>query len=72
MSSLDDVWARMKQKASEYAGGGVIPEYAQAKSVVTSLLYAARLDPRPNAEVIDFYTRELIALTRDEIDKDLV
>ena len=72
MASLDDVWAKMKEKAAEYARNGVVPTYRDAETVVRSLFHAAHLDRRPSAEVIDFYARELLALTQDESDKDCV
>lgn len=62
----------MKEQAAEYAKHGVIPTYRDAENVVTSLLHAERLDPRPSAEAIGFYTRELLALTQNESHKDPV
>lgn len=64
MPSLDDVWAEMKEHAGAYARSGVIPSYREAEAVVTSLLDAARLDPKPTEEAVEFYARELIELAR--------
>lgn len=71
MASLDDVWAQMKDKAAEYSRDGIVPTYRDAETVVKSLLNAARLDPRPDAEVITFYARELLALTQEQDDADV-
>lgn len=72
MSSLDDVWGQMKDKALAFARDGIVPVEEEAQRIVGGLLFSAHLDPRPTREVIEFYARELIALTRDEIDRDFV
>lgn len=63
VSSVDDVWKQMKEKALQYARDGVVPPELEAQKIVAALLLAAHLDPKPTREVIEFYARELVALT---------
>lgn len=53
----------MKEKALQYARDGVVPAELEAQRIVAALLLAAHLDPKPTREVIEFYARELVALT---------
>lgn len=59
MTSVDDVWAQIKEKAWQYARDGVSPSDRETRHLVAQLLHAARVDPKPPNEVIEFYAREL-------------
>lgn len=59
----------MKGKAAEYASAGIVPSQAQAEVLVAYLMQEARVSPKPDREVIEFYARELIALANESIDE---
>lgn len=62
----------MKLKAAEYARAGITPTQARAESVISQLMQKEHVAPRPGRDIIEFYARELIALSKEALDDEAV
>ena len=65
---IEQVWERLKEAALEYATDGHRLSAFRARALVEQFLYEADIEPWPHDEVIEFFTRELLDMTRERPD----
>lgn len=70
LTSVERVWQQMKEKAAEYAREGITPTHTTAKILVSYLMHNEYISPKPDKEVVEFYARELIALSKEALDEE--
>lgn len=64
MTSIEQVWDRMKSAAQRHASNGRALSLAQARDLVTRFMRDCRVDPRPSDEVITYYAAEFLEMIR--------
>ena len=65
-TSIEQVWAHVKQAARTYGRRGVVPSQAEAHKLIAHFVARERCDPQPPPEAIDFLAAELIDLAAHE------
>ena len=65
MTSIDSVWANVKQSALQYAKRGQIPNASEARILVLQFISEARCDPRPPEDAVEFFVSELVTLAAE-------
>ena len=60
---IEEVWARLKETARDYAREGKRLNRFTARALVEDFVQAAQIYPWPRDEVMEFYSRELREMT---------